>query len=120
MAITKPLLDKFFSSSNDAPPGIDQYWAINEPQGIIVFANNLMKVAIYGSMLVATVNLIVSGIQYVGSSGHPEGLKTATSRIWISILGLVVAGASLVIAGILGIIFFGSATAIITPTIYGP
>ncbi len=115
-----PLQD-FFGTSNDAPPGVSaQGGWLSSPEGIIIFANNLMRVAIYGSMLIALINILVSGIQYIGSSGNPEILKAASSRIWISLLGLIVAGGSLVIAGVLGLIFFGSATAIISPTIYGP
>ena len=91
-----------------------------ESSGLIMFANNLMKVMIYGSMVIAVVNLLVSGIQFISSNGNPELIKTASGRIWISLLGLVVAGASLVIAGVLGLIFFGDATAIINPVIYGP
>jgi hypothetical protein len=112
-------LQDFFGSSTGHPPGIEPYAPFG-PEGLIWFANNIMRVAIYGSMLVALINLVVSGIQYIGSSGNPEVLKSASSRIWISILGLVVAGGSLVIAGVLGLIFFGSPTAIIAPTIYGP
>lgn len=104
--------------SHDLPKGLLEY--ADGAGGIIVFANNIMKVMIYGSLIIALVNLLVSGIQFMSSSGNPEYIKTASGRIWISLLGLVVAAGSLVIAGILGLIFFGDAKAIITPKIYGP
>jgi hypothetical protein len=113
-------LQDFFGTSTSRPPNVEAFGAPFGPEGLIWFANNLMRVAIYGSLLVALINIVISGIQYIGSSGNPEILKTASSRIWISVLGLIVAGASLVIAGVLGLIFFGNATAIISPTIYGP
>jgi magnesium-transporting ATPase (P-type) len=112
-------LQDFFGSSTTHPPTVEAY-APYGPEGLIWFANNLMRVMIYGSLLIALINIVVSGIQYIGSSGNPEILKAASSRIWISVLGLIVAGGSLVVAGVLGLIFFGNATAIISPTIYGP
>ena len=114
-------LNDFFGNTDptrDLPTGLTNY-ATGEA-GLIMFINNVMKVMIYGSMIIAVVNLLVSGIQFMSSNGNPEYIKTASGRIWISLLGLVVAGASLVIAGILGLIFFGDATAIISPAIYGP
>jgi hypothetical protein len=114
-------LTDFFGQSADAPQWTQAFSGsiYGDAGDIIIFANNFMRVAIYGSLLIALINILVSGIQYIGSSGNPELLKTASSRIWISLLGLIVAGASLVIAGVLGLIFFGSPTAIISPTIYG-
>lgn len=116
MAIPKPF--EFFGSSTDAPEGVLAYG--ENVQGLILLFNNILKVAIYGSMAFALINFLVSGIQYIGSAGNPELIKTASSRIWISLLGLLVAGGSLVLAGILGLIFFGDAMAIINPKIYGP
>jgi|SRR3989344_7703504 len=119
-------LSKFFGINTEKPPGLENYPTVLTTAGltkggeIIMLANNLMKVMIYGSMIIAVINLLVSGIQFIGSSGNPETIKTASGRIWISLLGLVVAAGSLVIAGILGLILFGDATAIINPKIYGP
>mgnify|MGYP001601855517 CR=1 FL=1 len=114
------LTDFFGTSGAEKPSILDKYTSKIAGGDLILFANNIMKVMIYGSMIIAVVNLLVSGIQFMSSSGNPELIKTASSRIWISLLGLVVAAASLVIAGVLGVIFFGDAKAIITPTIYGP
>ncbi|KKT45476.1 MAG: hypothetical protein UW37_C0046G0005 [Candidatus Gottesmanbacteria bacterium GW2011_GWA2_44_17] len=108
----------FFGSSADAPEGVLAYG--ENVQGLILLFNNILKVAIYGSMAFALINFLVSGIQYIGSAGNPELVKTASARIWISLLGLLVAGGSLVLAGILGLVFFGDALAIINPKVYGP
>lgn len=108
----------FFGSSGGEPLSASTYGP--DVQGIILLVNNLFKVAIYGSMAFALVNFLISGVQYIGSAGSPELVKAASSRIWISILGLIVAGGSLVLAGLLGLIFFGNPLALINPTIYGP
>lgn len=114
------LTDFFGTSGAEKPSVLDKYASTIPGGDLILFANNLMKVMIYGSMIIAVVNLLISGIGFINSSGNPEYIKTASGRIWISLLGLVVAAASLVIAGVLGLIFFGDATAIISPKIYGP
>lgn len=117
MAIPKP--SEFFgSTAGQAPEGVLAYG--ENVQGLILLFNNILKVAIYGSMAFALINFLVSGVQYIGSSGSPELVKTASGRIWISLLGLLVAGGSLVLAGILGLVFFGDALAIINPKVYGP
>lgn len=113
-----PLPANFFGPSNDAPTGVAAYGT--GVTGLIFLFNNILKVAIYGSMAFALINLLVSGVQYIGSSGNPEMVKLAWGRIWISLLGVLVAGGSLVLAGIFGLILFGNALAIINPTIYGP
>lgn len=117
MPLPSPI-DFFGSTAGQAPEGILTYG--ENVQGLILLFNNILKVAIYGSMVFTLINFLVSGIQYIGSAGNPELIKTASSRIWISLLGLLVAGGSLVLAGILGLIFFGNALAIINPKIYGP
>lgn len=109
---------KFFGLGAGGPAPTVAYG--EDIQGIILLLNNLFKVAIYGSMVFALINFLISGIQYLGSAGSPELVKAASGRIWISLLGLVVAGGSLVLAGLLGLIFFGNPLAIINPTIYGP
>ncbi|MDZ4229426.1 MAG: hypothetical protein U1C50_04215, partial [Patescibacteria group bacterium] len=92
MAIPVPF--DFFGPSMGEPKSAIAYGS--DVQGIILLFNNLLKVAIYGSMVFALINFLVSGVQYIGSAGNPELVKTASSRIWISLLGLLVAGGSLV------------------------
>ena len=113
-----PGLSDFFGSNLEPPPGVETYGS--DPQGLILLLNNIFRVAVYGGGLLAVINFAISGIQYIGSAGNPEVAKKASSRIWISMLGLLLIAASTVAAAVIGLIFFGSATAIISPTIYGP
>ncbi len=102
----------------ETPPGIENYGA--GPQGLILLLNNLLKIIIFVGGLIALVNLITSAIQYIGSSGNPKNTEQASSRIWMSLLGLLVIAASIGVAALIGFIFFGSSTAILSPTIKGP
>lgn len=110
--------EDFFGPELEPPRGIQAYGL--EASGLIKLFNNILRVAIYASLIFATINFIIAGIQYIGSSGNPDITKQASSKIWMSLLGLVIATSSLVIAGIIGLVFFGDPSAIINPVIYGP
>lgn len=101
------------------PPGVEKYSSGNI-LGLTLLLNNILKLSIFAAGLYTLVNLIASGIQYIGSSGNPEMIKQASSRIWLSLLGLVIVAGSLVLAAVIGLIFFKDATAILSPTIPTP
>jgi len=108
----------FFGSQLDAPEAIAIYG--NNPSSLVRLISNLFRLAIFAIGIIAMINVIVSGIQYIGSTGNPEAIKKASSRIWMSLLGLVIVAGSLVLAGIIGAIFFGNPYVLINPIIYGP
>ncbi len=111
----------FFGASFSPPPGISDYTAgTGEINNLIFFLSNLLKIIIYAGGLFALINLFISGIQYLGSSGNPEMIKQASARIWMSLLGLVIIASSLILAAVIGLIFFGDASLIIKPIIPGP
>lgn len=109
-----------FFGSFAPPPGIVDYSATGEVTALILFLSNVLKIIIYAAGLFALINLLVSGIQYLGSSGNPEMIKQASSRIWMSVLGLVIIASSFILAAIVGQVFFGDAALIIKPVIPGP
>jgi len=116
-ALPTPVASFFGKAS--PPPGIDQYEA-GSVTGITLLLSNILKLTIYGAGLFTLINLIVSGIQYIGSAGNPELLKQASSRIWISLLGLLIIAASFILAALIGIIFFKDAMFIIQPALPNP
>ena len=99
-----------------APPGVSNYGG-SDPAGLIRLLSNILKITIFASGVFTLINLVISGIQYIGSSGNPDTIKAASSRIWMSMLGLVIIASSLALASIFGVIFFGDASAIINPVI---
>lgn len=110
----------FFGQTFAPPPGIDKYSVTGDPDKLIFFLSNILKIIIYAGGLFALINLLVSGIQYLGSSGNPEMIKQASARIWMSLLGLVIIASSLILAAVTGLVFFGDASLIIKPVIPGP
>jgi len=111
------LAQDFKFGSIAAPLGVTQYG--DSQQGLILLLNNILKIIIFASGLVAMVNFLVSGIQLIGSSGNPDYVKQASNRIWYSLLGLLIVAGSLAVAAVIGLIFFGDAKAIIIPTFPG-
>jgi|APSaa5957512622_1039677.scaffolds.fasta_scaffold03106_4 hypothetical protein len=100
---------------NVAPPTAVKNYGSQDASGLIFLLNNLVKVAIFVGAAWTLINFIIAGIQYIGSSGKPDLAKTASSKIWISLLGLVIIASSIILAAIIGLIFFGDSTAILNP-----
>ena len=109
-----------FFGSFSPPPGIAEYSATGKVTALVLFLSNILKIVIYAAGLFALINLLVSGIQYLGSSGNPEMIKQASAKIWMSILGLVIIASSFILAAIVGQVFFGDAALFIKPVIPGP
>lgn len=88
--------------------------------GLMVFANNLLKLVIIIAGIFALLNLIIAGFQFMTAGGDPKAVSQASSKIWQSLIGLLVVAASFLLAAIFGWLLFGNPLAILQPTIYGP
>ncbi|MCH7951616.1 hypothetical protein IH980_02700 [Patescibacteria group bacterium] len=66
------------------------------------------------------INFILGGIGYISSAGNPEGIQHAWQRIYRSMIGLAIVILSFAFAGLLGLLLYGNATAILSPEITGP
>ncbi|MEA3354931.1 MAG: hypothetical protein U9Q63_00385 [Patescibacteria group bacterium] len=117
--ITPLLTDaKTFFGNIGAPAGVEKYGS-QDTTGLILFFNNILKITIWVGAILTLFNFIVAGIQYIGSSGKPELAKKASSKIWMSVLGLAIIASSIALAALIGLIFFGDSTAILNPKIPG-
>jgi len=115
--MNKLLTAAFQFGDIEPPPGIEAYG--DQTAGLILFLNNILKIALFAGGVFTIINVILSGFDYIGQGHNPDALKKALHRIWISLLGLVVIGSSLAIAALVGLIFFNAATAIINPILPG-
>jgi len=88
--------------------------------GLPLFISNVLKVIFIGAGIFAFLNLIFAGFLYMNAGGDKQKIEKATMSINMSLLGLVVMVAAGVITGIISFLLFGSATAILKPTIVGP
>lgn len=101
--------------------GVEEYAEEIGPEfGLIVFANNLLKLVIIIAGLFAFFNLVIAGFQFMTAGGDPKGISNAWSKIWQSLIGLLIVAASFLLAAIFGWLLFGNSLAILQPQIYGP
>lgn len=74
-------------------------------------------ILIIGAGIFALFNFILAGYGFLSAGSDPKKVEGAWAKIWQSALGLAVAAGALVLAAIFGQLIFGSATAILNPTI---
>ncbi|MCL4200764.1 hypothetical protein KJZ67_05535 [Patescibacteria group bacterium] len=85
-----------------------------------MFITNILRLAFVAAGVYALFNFIIAGYNYMNAAGDSKKLAEAWSRIWQSLLGLVIIVGSFAIASLFGHLIFGRADFILNPTIYGP
>ena len=88
--------------------------------GLILFMTNILRLVFIVAGIFAFINFIVAGFQYMNSAGDTKSLTAAWNRIMYSLVGMVVIIGSFAMAALMGQVFFGSPSAILSPMIYGP
>ena len=88
--------------------------------GLILFLSNILRLVFVVAGIFAFFNFIVAGFQYMNAGGDAKYVSAAWDKIWQSLLGLAIIVGSFAMAALLGQVFFGSPTAILSPSIYGP
>jgi hypothetical protein len=106
--------------SVSAPPGVADYDAQVGGIGLVLFLSNLIKIVTIVGGLFVMVNLIRAGWTYISSSGDASAHEKVANTITFSVVGLAIIVASYAGAALIGLIFFGDATFILSPTICGP
>jgi hypothetical protein len=96
------------------------YGSVESATGLTLFISNVIKLVIIAGGLFAFFNLIIAGFQYISAGSDPKATAAAWSRIYMSLIGLLVLVSSITIITILSIIFLGDPFAILRPTFYGP
>lgn len=103
----------------DPPPGVDQFDGGNVT-GIGIFINIIIQTLIAGAGLYAVFNFILAGYSFLSAGGDSKQIEASWAKIWQSILGIGVAASALVLAALIGIIFFDSPFAILQVRIFTP
>ncbi len=106
-----------FGGINNPLPSTS-YGSVNT--GLPLFISNVIKVIFAAAGLFAFFNLMFAGFTYITSNGDQKKIEQAISSINMSLLGLVVMVAAAAITGVVSYLLFGSATAILQPSITGP
>lgn len=88
--------------------------------GIGPFITNIIRLIFVAGGIYALFNFLIAGFSYINAGGDSKKLEHAWSRIWQSLMGLVILVGSFALASLIGQIFFGNANFLLSPTIYGP
>ncbi len=106
-----------FGGINNPLPSTS-YGSVNT--GLPLFISNVVKVIFAAAGLFAFFNLMYAGFTYITSNGDQKKIEQAISSINMSLIGLIVMVAAAAITGVVSFLLFGSATAILQPSITGP
>lgn len=88
--------------------------------GFGVFISNILRLFFVVAGVYAFINIIIGGFQFMQSGGDSKAVNAAWSRIWQSLLGLIIVVGSFAIITIMSYIIFGKGDTILNPQLYGP
>ena len=85
--------------------------------GLFTLLSNIFKLVGTIAGIFFVVQVIFAGFAYISASGDPKKAEAAWTKIWQSLLGLIIITSAFVIAS-----FVGKITGVnpLQPTIYGP
>jgi hypothetical protein len=98
------------------PPGVSSFGAF----GLPTFISVILRTLVVGAGLYALVNFILAGYAFLSAGGDPQKISNASQKITLSIIGLLIAAGSFVIAAIIGKLIFNDPQALLRIRIYGP
>lgn len=105
----------------NAPPGVKLYGNVDEGVGgLTLFIGNILKTLIVVAGLFALFNIVLAGYAFMSAGDDPKKVAGAWAKIWQSLLGLLVAAGSFVIAAIISRILFGNFVDIFRLRVFGP
>ena len=83
--------------------------------GFILLFNSILRIIFIIAGIWALFNIIIAGISFISAGGDAKKVAQAWSRIWQSLLGLVIIVSSFLLAAIIGILLFKDPAAILNP-----
>ena len=90
------------------------------PSGLIILFNNLLRLLIVAGGIYALLNFIIAGYSFMSAGNDPKKIDLAWAKIWQSMVGLLIIAVSFVLAALIGKILFGNTKALFEINIYGP
>ena len=100
------------------PPGIAAYGDL-EGGGLLLFISNIIRISTVIAGIWVMINFILAGWKYITSAGDSKAPSEAASMMNHSLIGLAIIVGAYTIAAVIGLIFFGDATYIISPKFTG-
>lgn len=101
------------------PAALNNFGTI-ESGGLGALLNVFFNLLLVGAGIFALFNFILAGYSFLSAGDDPKKVESAWSKIYMSVIGLLFAAGSLIMAAIFGQIIFGDPTFLINPAIRGP
>lgn len=103
------------------PPGIDKWQQeagldADQP-ALIFFISRMITLITVLAGIWTLVNVIVAAYHYITGGGSSESHAKVRNMLTMSVIGLLLIVTAYTMGGIIGIIFFGDASYILSPTI---
>ena len=92
-------------------------YASTQGQGLFDFLGNIFRLIAVVAGIYMIIQIIMAGYDYINANGDVKKTEAAWTKIWQSLLGVAIIGASFIIAGVVER-FTG--INILSPQIYGP
>lgn len=103
-----------------APPVPLQAFSGGTVAGIPILINILLRTLVVIAGIFTVFNIVLAGYGYLSAEGDPKKISDAASKIYQSIIGLVVVAGSFGLAAIIGRILFGDWNAILQLQYFTP
>ena len=98
------------------PPVDNKYFNTAGGGGIFILISNILKIAGTIAGLFFLVQIITAGFAYMSANGDPKKTEAAWTKIWQSLIGIIIIASAFVISSVIGY-FLGINP--LKPTIYG-
>ena len=85
-------------------------------EGIFILISDILKLAGYIAGIFFLVQIIMAGYGYISANGDPKKAEAAWTKIWQSLLGIIIVASAFIIASVVGYFLHID---ILNPTLYG-
>lgn len=87
------------------PPVQDSpYFQGDGSQGLFLLISNLFKVAGSIAGLFFLVQIVTAGFAYMSANGDPKKTEAAWTKIWQSLIGIIIVASAFVISSVIGLL----------------
>jgi hypothetical protein len=101
----------------EAPVGVTLLNLQSGGIGIVLFLSNMIKFIIIVGGLLTLINLALAGFTYLTSGGKTDANVKVKDKILMSFVGLLLIIVAYTVAALVGYLFYGDPSYIITPNI---
>lgn len=97
------------------------YGNVDDPtRGLGLLIANGLRLFFVVAGILAFINFILAGFQYMMAAGDSKALQAAWDRIWYSLLGLILMVGAFALAAVFGYLLFNDPGFMLRPVIYTP